>query len=379
MSGARRAAARGDDRVHVVIYFDAETAGGAEILLSQVIAGLPDRFRITAVSVDRIFGDDIVRWVAGHRPGTEHLLMDPIAGARDFRHMWEHRQMFVSLRPDIIHFNLSAMSLCQWALATALTIPKVPVIAVENSPQATWTKASTRLKKVTSSRLDAHLAVGNKTARIVEETVGLRAGSVGTLYHGVAQPATDVPREPYDGPLIVNVARHDPVKGVDLMLQAMTLLPDDVHLVQIGSGNETASLLALRHELGLDDRVEFRELPLGDPAADHIAGFDLFVLTSRLEGLPVTIMEAMLAGRAVVAPDVGSVREEVIDGETGLVVPPNDPAAVAAAVEELLADPDRREEMARKGQARAREMFTVDATVDRYVALWDRMLAARSR
>jgi glycosyltransferase involved in cell wall biosynthesis len=176
----------------------------------------------------------------------------------------------------------------------------------------------------------------------------------------------------------VNVARHDPVKGVDVMLQAMTLLPDDVHLVQIGAGLETANLLALRHELGLDDRVEFRDIPWGERAADQIAGFDLFVLSSRIEGLPVTIMEAMLAGRAVIATDVGSVREEVIDGETGLVVPPEDPAAVAAAVESLIADPARREEMGRKGLAMASEMFTVDSTVDRYVELYDRVLAARS-
>jgi glycosyltransferase involved in cell wall biosynthesis len=365
--------------VHVVVYFDAETAGGAEMTLSQVVGGLPDRFRITAVSVDRIHGDEIVRWVAGHRPGSEHRLMTPIDGSRDVRHMWEHRQMFQSLQPDIIHFNLAAMSMCQWALATALTIPKVPVIAVENSPMATWTKSSTRLKRVTSSRLAAHVAVGERTARIVEETAGLRTGSVGTMYHGVAQPAIDIPREPHDGPLLVNVARHDPVKGVDVMLQAMTLLPDDVHLVQIGAGLETANLLALRHELGLDDRVEFRDIPWGERAADQVAGFDLFVLSSRVEGLPVTIMEAMLAGRAVIATDVGSVREEVIDGETGLVVPPEDPAAVAAAVQSLIADPDRREDMGRKGLAMASEMFTVDATVDRYVALYDRVLAARSR
>ncbi len=369
----------GPDPVHVVVYFDAETAGGAEMTLSQVVGGLPDRFRVTAVSVDRISGDEVGLWVASHRPGTDHRLMDPIDGSRDLRHMREHRRMFRSLQPDIIHFNLAAMSLCQWALASALTIPKVPVIAVENSPMSTWTKASTRLKRVTSSRLAAHVAVGEQTARIVEETAGLRTGSVGTMYHGVTKPATGIPREPHDGPIIVNVARHDPVKGVDVMLQAMTLLPDDVHLVQIGAGNETANLHALRHELGLDDRVEFRDVPWGERAADQIAGFDLFVLSSRIEGLPVTIMEAMLAGRAVVATDVGSVREEVLDGETGFVVPPEDPAAVAAAVESLLADPDRREAMAQKGQARAAEMFTVEATVDRYVELYDRVLAARSR
>jgi glycosyltransferase involved in cell wall biosynthesis len=88
-------------------------------------------------------------------------------------------------------------------------------------------------------------------------------------------------------------------------------------------------------------------------------------------------MEAMLAGRAVVATDVGSVREEVIDGETGRVVAPDDAHGLAAAVTELVADDARRDQMGRRAREIAEEMFTVDATVDRYVALFDRVLAAR--
>jgi glycosyltransferase involved in cell wall biosynthesis len=218
--------------------------------------------------------------------------------------------------------------------------------------------------------------VGERTARIIEETGGLRPGSVGTMYHGVADVPTDVPREPHDGPVIVNVARHDPVKGIDVLLEAMTHLPDDVHLVQIGGGLETAQLLARRDELGLADRVEFRELPWDQRAADQIAGFDLFVLPSRVEGLPVTIMEAMLAGRAIVSTDVGSIREQITDGETGLIVPVEDPKALAEAISELLADPERRAEMGRRNREKAERMFTVDATVERYVQLYDRLTGA---
>ena len=177
----------------------------------------------------------------------------------------------------------------------------------------------------------------------------------------------------------MNVARHDPVKGLDVLLRAMSSIPDNVRLVQVGGGTETESLLALRDELGLGDRVEFRDLPWDQRAADLLAGFDLFVLSSRVEGLPVTIMEAMLAGRAVVATDVGSVREEVIDGETGRVVAPDDADALAAADHRAGGRrcPPRRD--GSPGREIAEEMFTVDATVDRYVALFDRVLAAPVR
>jgi glycosyltransferase involved in cell wall biosynthesis len=86
-------------------------------------------------------------------------------------------------------------------------------------------------------------------------------------------------------------------------------------------------------------------------------------------------MEAMLAGVPVVATDVGSVRESVRDGVTGLVVPPEDPAALAAAIDELVGDPDRRRAMGDAARADAEARFTLDATVAAYVALWQRVLA----
>ena len=369
---------RSTSTTRVVVYFDAENSGGAEMTLSQVISGLPERFELTVVATERpVNGDAIARWVASHRPGTPFQMIDPIDGARDLRNMWAHRQVFRDLDPHIIHFNLFAMSACQWPIAVAETLPGVKVLVVENSPMRAWSRQSNRLKKVTSRFAEAQVAVGDRTARIIEESGGLRPGSIGTMYHGVAEVARDIPREPFDGPVLVNVARHDPVKGIDVLLEAMALLPDEVSLVQIGSGLEqhTADLVAQRTELGLDDRVEFREVPWDQRAADQIAGFDLFVLPSRVEGLPVTIMEAMLAGRAIVSTEVGSIREQITDGETGLIVPVEDPKALAAAISELLADPDRRAEMGRRNREKAERMFTVEATVDRYVTLYDRLTA----
>jgi glycosyltransferase involved in cell wall biosynthesis len=150
-----------------------------------------------------------------------------------------------------------------------------------------------------------------------------------------------------------------------------------VKLVQIGGGEESESLVEMRDRLKLGERVEFRDLPWGQRAADRLASFDLFVLPSRNEGFPVTIMEAMLAGLPVVTTDVGSVREAVIDGETGLIVPPEDPAALAAAISTLVDDPDRRVAMGRRARAIAVERFTLSATVDRYMAVYERVLADR--
>jgi glycosyltransferase involved in cell wall biosynthesis len=359
-------------KTRVLVYLDAENAGGAEVTLSQIMARLPERFDLSILATERtVNGDAIARWLASHRPGTSFQMIEPIDGARDVRNMWAHRQAIRALEPDILHFSLSSMSSCQWPIAVAETLPDVKVLVVENSPMRSWSNKSTRLKKVTSRFADAHVAVGERTCRIIEEAGGLPTGSIETLYHGVAEVARDIPREGFDGPVVVNVARHDPVKGVDVLLEAMALLPEEVSLVQIGSGLCTDDLFALCSKLGLDDRVEFRQLPLGEPAADQIAAFDLFVLPSRLEGLPVTVMEAMLAGLAIVSTEVGSIREQITDGESGLIVPREDPPALAAAIAELLADPERRAEMGRRNREKAEQMFTIDATVHRYVRVYD--------
>jgi glycosyltransferase involved in cell wall biosynthesis len=359
---------------HLVVYSDAQQLGGAEVTLGLLLGGLPEQVRVSIVCVD----DEVGRWLCGHRPGMTHVVVDPIESRSQFGRMRAHRRAFRELKGDIIQFNLSMASSCQWAIAVAVFMPGTKVVAVENSSMGAWSSTSRLLKRVTSPRLRAHLAVGEATARFLEEQSGLARGSIETMYHGVADVPLDVAHDG-EGPVICNIARHDPVKGVDVLLDAMPLVDPEVRLVQIGGGPLRDELVARRDRLGLRDRVEFRELPWEDRVADLLAGFDLFVLPSRIEGLPVSIMEAMLAGLPIVVTDVGSVREEVVDGENGLIVPPEDPAALAGAINELMADPDRRARMGQRSREIASERFTVAATVDRYLDVYRRVLAGVSR
>ena len=354
----------------LLIYTDAPFRGGAEMTLAHVLAGLPQQIDVTVLGVDA----DVVAWLADHRPGAATVTTAPIRDRTDLSAMRAHRRAFAAADADITQFNLGMMSSCQWAIAAALTLRGSRCVAVENSPVATWSTLSSRMKRRTSRRLAAHVAVGNRTARSVEEQADLPCGRVRTIYHGVP----DVDRTPVArvaaGPLIGTIARHDPIKGLDVLIDAMALLPE-VRLVLIGSGPETGALRSRCDRLGVSDRVEFRDVPWDEQAADHLASFDLFVLPSRDEGFPVTIMEAMLAGIPVVATDVGSVRESVDDGATGLVVPPDDPAALAEAIRQLVDDPSQRERMGTEARRRGVERFTVDATVDAYLDLYREVLA----
>jgi glycosyltransferase involved in cell wall biosynthesis len=356
----------GGDPFHLAVYSDAQALGGAEVNLARVLSGLPDRIRVTVVGVD----DDVVDWLRSHRPGLEVVVVDPIAGRSDIAGMARHRTTFARLRPDVLQFNLSMVSSCQWAIfAATTTIPRMRIVVVENSPTATWSKGSRWLKRLTARRLCAHIAVGDRTARLIEQDAGLRPGSIATLYHG----APDVGREAVDRPTeptLLTIARHDPVKGIDLLLDAMAHVDPPTRLVVIGEGGETGRLLEQRHRLQLDDRVELRSFPWDRRAADVMWAFDGFVLPSRVEGFPVTVVEAMLAARPVVATDVGSVDEAVIPGETGWIVPPEDPAALAQAINELVGDLDRASAMGRTARELAESRFSVEATVSAYLDLY---------
>lgn len=358
----------------LLVMSDAAAPGGAEMTLAHVLGGLPAEIDVWVMGID----DAVLDLLTAQRPGAARVLVDDIADRSDLASMRALRRRLVEISPDLIQFNLSMMSSLQWQMLVAHTVRGPKTIAVENSPLATYSNLSNRLKKVTSRFLDAHVAVGEATARMIEDTAGLPTGSVDTIYHGVPDtnpPEGGVGPTTSDRVVIGTIARHDPVKGLDVLLDALATV-DDVQAVLIGNGEERENLVAQRARLGLDDRVEFREIPWDQRASDQLPGFDIFVLPSRLEGFPVSIMEAMLAGVPVIATDVGSVRESVDDGVTGLIVPPEDPAALAGAIAELATDPERRAAMGDAARAVGVARFSVEATVASYVALYERLLGA---
>lgn len=360
---------RGGAPLHLAVYSDAVVQGGAEVNLSRVLAALPDRVRVTVVGVD----PGVVAWLRSHRPGSAGMVLPAITSRTDLVGMLRHRAMFVRLRADVVQFNLSTASSCQWAILAASTVPGIARVVVENSPMGVWSPTSGRLKRLTARRLAAHVAVGERTARLIEQSSGLPGGSIETLYHGVP----GVGREPVERgpePTLLTVARHDPVKGLDVLLEAFAEVPAPTRLVLVGDGPCSDELRQQCHDLGLDDRVEFVSLPWEDRAADRMWAYDALVLPSRLEGFPVTIAEAMLAGLPVIATDVGSVREAVVPGETGWVVAPEDPAALAAAIRDLLDDPERARAMGERARHIGEGQFRIEATVAAYLSLYRRIL-----
>jgi glycosyltransferase involved in cell wall biosynthesis len=178
------------------------------------------------------------------------------------------------------------------------------------------------------------------------------------------------------GPLILAIGRLHPVKGFDFLLDAFAQLSAEVSsalLVILGEGDERPALEAQARRLGIADRVQFPGRKENIDAYLKVAS--VFVLSSRVEGFPVTLLEALSAGAPVVATRCSSgVTELIEDGVTGILVEPGSVSALASAMRRLLSDPTLARRLTRAGQDRS-EKYSIDAVAQQWMELFREVAA----
>jgi glycosyltransferase involved in cell wall biosynthesis len=220
---------------------------------------------------------------------------------------------------------------------------------------------------------DRIVAITEALRRFTVERVGIPAQKVETIPYGLddlpeawgVNPPDDVPDS---ARVLLAVARLTQQKGIDVAIRSLALLPDDTVLVVLGEGPERAALEALARELGVGRRV-FLPGRVPDVAA-WLRRATLLIHPARWEGFGLAVLEAMLAGLPVVASNVSSLPELVVDGETGLLVRPDDPSALALAAARALDQPS----LGAAGRERARSRFSVAQMADRTADLYRKIL-----
>jgi glycosyltransferase involved in cell wall biosynthesis len=226
---------------------------------------------------------------------------------------------------------------------------------------------------------DRVIAVSRAVVRVLLEG-GLPADRLLLVYDGVLDRRPVVEERcllaelgvPADSPVIGNVAALTPHKDHATLLGAMPRVLRAVpaaRLVVVGDGELRSSLEAEARRLGLAERCVFTGFR--SDVDRLIPAFSLLCLTSTTEALGSSLLDAMCFGRPIVATATGGIPEAVVHGETGLLVPVGDPAALASALTRLLVAADQREALGRAGRRRFEGAFTAEKMVDETLRLYD--------
>ena len=303
----------------------------------------------------------------------------------DFGAAFRLARILRELAPDIIHAHDShAVSMASMALSTMGNGRRISLVISRRVDFHLRRNAFSRWKY---RQVDAAICVSNAIRAMVIAD-GIPEVSVFTVHDGIevehvrSQPTADVHKALWIPPgsfLVGNVAALVPHKGqrylVDAAPAVVRALPDTRILI-FGEGELQQPLERQIRHLGLEHHVQlvgFRHdiLPL-------LKGLDLFVMSSVTEGLGTSILDAMAASRAVVATAAGGIPEVVEHEVTGVLVPPQNSAALAEAIVRLLKDEPLRRRMGEAGFERVRALFSVDRMVEGTLAVYEHV-AGRSR
>ena len=179
-------------------------------------------------------------------------------------------------------------------------------------------------------------------------------------------------------PILINVGRLHPIKGqkylIPMMSQVVSRRPH-TRLLIVGEGSERATLERAIAETGLERSITL--LGLRSDIRELLAISTAFVFPSISEGLPISVLEAMAAGKPVIASRVGPMPEMVEDGVSGILVAPQDPAALADAVDRLMTSPALALQMGQHGQAIAKQRFSIEAAAKAMEALYRTVLSSK--
>jgi len=279
--------------------------------------------------------------------------LDPLLAARLGRALH-------SLRPDLVHTHLVHAD-----VYGAVAAGRAPLVSTKHNDDRFRLGAFRYVERALTRRASRVIAITEALRRFNVDRVGLPADKVTTIPYGLDEPpaawaATDL--ELPEGPIVLAVARLVAQKGNDVAVRAMAGL--DATLVVLGEGPERSHLERLASELGVRLLLPGR---VGD-VASVLRRADVLVHPARWEGFGLALLEAMLAGLPVVATRVSSIPEIVVDGETGLLVPADDPSALRAALVRVLDDPA---DYGAAGRARARAKFSVERMARRTVGVYE--------
>ncbi|MBM4078613.1 MAG: glycosyltransferase [Planctomycetes bacterium] len=356
--------------------------GGSEKLAATISAHLDQRRfapSLCALTMDGPLSSDlrsrgIACHVMGRRRGLDAALVMRLC------------RLFRRERVDIVQTHHAGQLL--YALPAARLARVRAVVHTEHEQFSLQSNPRLRLTLRVLARLVSRIVcVGDDVAAYLADTMGLSHEKVQVIRNGIDTTAFAVTSDAARHKdrlgcaasdfVFGNVSRLNPVKDHASLIRAFSRLTRNAagpaKLALIGDGELRQELKALVSSLGIAEFVRFLGARTDVPSL--LPGFDAFVLSSYNEGLPLALLEAMSCARPVVATSVGSIPSVITHRVNGLLVPPKDTNALAAAMSELLADAALCKRLGREARNTVERTFSLDAMMRRYEAVYDAALA----
>jgi glycosyltransferase involved in cell wall biosynthesis len=355
--------------------------GGAEYQLYELVRGL-DRTRFAPTVIALSAGG---YWAERIGALDVPVIELPSRHSMEIGRLRRLRRHLRDVAPHVLHTVLWSGNAYGRLAAIGLGIPVVITAERNVVRRPGWQRL---VERALDGMTDRYLV---NSAAIVEELTargGLAHRKMQVVHNGIdlgAVPPFDPDRAQARAGLgfapgrrlVAQVGRLEPQKDYPTFLAAAALVAarvPDVDFLVVGDGRLRDELEREAARLGIGDRVRFTGVRHDVPAL--LGAVDVLALTSRFEGLPNVVIEAMATGAVAVATDVGGARELVVPDETGAIVPVGRPDVVADAIAGLLGDPARARRMALAARARIEERFSVGAMVRRTTALYEECLRA---
>jgi glycosyltransferase involved in cell wall biosynthesis len=350
--------------------------GGAQTHVLDLACSMRPDFEVSVATGEEGFLTEACRERAVPVYVMPHLQREvrPIADARAFGEIW---QLIRKLRPDLLHLHTFKAGFLARLAGRILGIPSVYTIHAWLYGTAAVSRFSSALsapcERMAARWCERIITVSRAGARVVR---GHRIGSPSklvTIHNGLPDCSEQARLSPTETPVITMVARFIEGKDHDLLLRAFARIPKGPRLRLVGDGPTRASVESLARELGIQEQVDF--LGNRDDVASLLVSSDVFVLASRSEMLPISILEAMRAGLPVIASDVGGVGEAIAHNENGFLVPSGSVSALAQALTDLTNDYALRLRMGQAGRQRFTDQFLSSSMQERTRCIyWDVLL-----
>jgi glycosyltransferase involved in cell wall biosynthesis len=280
--------------------------------------------------------------------------------------------------PEIIHTHLFHAGILGRVVAR---MHHVPVIIVhQHGLEKRRSPIRVFLDRMTSPFVTKYAATCQAVAKEMTRREGISQSKIEIIYNGIFPIDTSIVSPPLEWPVknsakvIGCVGRLAPEKGQAILIQALASYEtkgEKPHVLLIGDGSYRQELQNKVTSLHLNPYVHFCGIQKN--IFEWLPFFDLFVLPSSWEGISLALLEAMACGLAVVATNVGGTPEVVKNGESGLLIPPNDPNALESAIRTLVENPGLCQKMGEAGRDRVRTEFTIEKTRDHFINFYNHL------